>query len=35
MRAVQSFDLEALRNNPKIQKLMNNTTVRDIQGGVN
>jgi hypothetical protein len=34
MRAVQSFDLEALRNNPKIQKLMNNTTVRDIQGDV-
>ena len=28
MRAIQSFDLEALQNNPKIQQLMNNSTVR-------
>ncbi len=31
MRAVQSFDLEALRNHPKIRALMNNARVREIQ----
>ena len=35
MRAVQSFDLETLQNNPKIQKLMSNSTIRDIQRDVN
>ena len=29
--AVQSFDLEALRNHPKIRALMNNARVREIQ----
>lgn len=33
--AVQSFDLETLQNNPKIQKLMSNSTIRDIQRDVN
>jgi len=35
MQAVQSFDLETLQNNPKIQKLMSNSTIRDIQRDVN
>jgi hypothetical protein len=35
MRAIQSFDLQALQNNPKIQKLMRNSTVQNIQGKVN
>ena len=34
MRAIQSFDLEALQNNPKIQQLMNNSTVRKIHRNV-
>ena len=35
MRAIQNFDLETLRNHPKIQKLMQNRKIRDIQGKVN
>ena len=35
MRAVQSFDLETLRNHPKIRKLMQNQSVQRIQGTVN
>tara|TARA_B100000700_G_scaffold306654_1_gene382086 strand:+ start:211 stop:699 length:489 start_codon:yes stop_codon:yes gene_type:complete len=31
MRAVQSFDLETLRNHPKIRALMNNAKVKEIQ----
>ncbi len=31
MRAVQTFDLDALTSNPKIQKLMNNHKVQSIQ----
>ena len=34
MMAIQEFDLEALQNNPKIQKLMLNPTVKSIQGKV-
>lgn len=34
MRAVQSFDLETLRNHPKIRALMNNPGVRRIQDEV-
>ncbi len=32
MKAVQNFDLEALRNHPKIQALMRNPRVQAIQG---
>lgn len=35
MQAVQSFDLTALRNNPKIIKLMQNSKIQSIQGKVN
>ncbi len=35
MRAVQSFDLDALAANPKIKALMNNQKIRSIQGSVN
>lgn len=35
MQLVQSFDFEALKNHPKIKQLMNNSTVRNIQGKVN
>jgi hypothetical protein len=34
MRAIQSFDLEALQNNPKIQQLMRTSTARSIQRNV-
>lgn len=35
MRAIQNFDLEALKNHPKIKKLMQNSKIRDISGSVN
>lgn len=35
MRAIQNFDLEALKNHPKIKKLMQNSKVRNISGEVN
>ncbi|MFT7221963.1 MAG: hypothetical protein ACI8Z1_003586 [Candidatus Azotimanducaceae bacterium] len=35
MRAIENFDLEALKNHPKIKKLMQNSKVRDISGSVN
>lgn len=35
MRAVQSFDLDALGDNPKIKRLMNSTKMREIQKRIN
>ncbi|MFT7686872.1 MAG: hypothetical protein ACI9FB_002220 [Candidatus Azotimanducaceae bacterium] len=35
MSAIQSFDLESLRENPKIQNLMNNKEVKSITGAGN
>lgn len=34
MRAVQSFDLDALMKNPKFQALLSNPRIREIQSGV-
>ena len=34
MRAVQSFDFEALANNPKIKALMENPTMQQIESGL-
>jgi len=34
MRAVQSFDLDALASNPKVRALMNTPAVKEIQAGV-
>lgn len=34
MKAIQSFDFEALANNPRIKALMNNSKVRHIQGSL-
>ncbi len=34
MRAVRNFDLDALAGNPKIQALMKNSRIREIQGEV-
>jgi hypothetical protein len=35
MAAIQRLDLESLRNNPKIKKLMQNSDIKSISGGVN
>ena len=35
MRAVQSFDLQALSNNPKIKKLMQNQKIQEIRNKIN
>lgn len=35
MAAIQSFDLEKLKNHPKIIKLMQNRQIQNIQGKVN
>jgi len=35
MSSVQRLDLEALGNNPKIKRLMNNARIRAIQSDVN
>lgn len=35
MQAIQSFELKAVADHPKIKRLMNNQDIRDIQGKLN